>query len=136
MSAPSARSPEGVVITLTLNHLKSFLQKKRLLAIQEGKLDPNDVGTSRMVWPVGTTARRRMQGQDNKHAEEADGEEEEDGHDEDDVNGNGNGHAHEDGRRRNNGSGRRRGDGGELKRQASALPAAQLLALLAASGPG
>jgi hypothetical protein len=44
---PQVTCVDGQTITLSLNHLKSFLQKKRLVAIQEGALDPADIGSGR-----------------------------------------------------------------------------------------
>jgi len=44
---PQVTCADGQTITLSLNHLKSFLQKKRLVAIQEGTLDPADIGSGR-----------------------------------------------------------------------------------------
>ena len=67
---PSVTTTDGQVIVLSLNHLKSFLQKKRLVAIQEGTLDPADIGAGRGITHVRRTsknaardaARKEMEG--------------------------------------------------------------------------
>ena len=145
---PSVTTADGQVIVLSLNHLKSFLQKKRLVAIHEGTLDPADIGAGRGITHVRRTSKNAARDAARKETEYEDGE----GEEEEEAthlfgeNGAGDGKH----RARGGGAGHKATNGahapgfgvaaaGAGKHGASRpIPdsAARLLALLAATGPG
>jgi SHAQKYF class myb-like DNA-binding protein len=58
---PSLTTTDSQVIVLSLNHLKSYLQKKRLVAITNGTLDPADIGAGRGITHVRRTSKAGAQ---------------------------------------------------------------------------
>ena len=149
---PSVVSTDGNTIVLSLNHLKSFLQKKRLMAIQEGTLDPADIGAGRGANHVRRTAKLTPRSEDGGGGGDGGEEDEGEGEDEDENGGAGGGF---DPRHRGGAAGHKATNwahphggppgaaGGTAKAgngRGAARPipesAARLLALLAATGPG